>query len=236
MNLQWKTSGAGVTTQVFTLAPVFPWGSTAVNINAINPGNTPLPVELTSFTAAYKNSAVTLNWQTKTEVNNYGFEIERKNIRQSDVAWQKVGFVEGHGTSNAPKEYLFTDSKLKAGKYFYRLKQIDRDGAFSYSQEIEVTVGAVPKVFQLEQNYPNPFNPSTTIRFSLPMEGRVSLKIYDQLGREVTTLVNGSLNAGPHETRWDASGMASGLYFFRIDAVGADGSRFARTNKMVLMK
>jgi hypothetical protein len=95
---------------------------------------------------------------------------------------------------------------------------------------------AVPAEFDVAQNYPNPFNPSTVIRFGLPTESRVSVTIYDQLGREVSTLVNGSLGAGMHEARWEASGMASGLYFFRIEAVGADGARFVRTNKMVLMK
>jgi hypothetical protein len=228
MNLQWKTSGAGVTTQVFTLAPVFPWGSTAVNINAINPGNTPLPVELTSFTAAYKNSAVTLNWQTKTEVNNYGFNLER---RINEGEWDSIIFIEGHGNSNSPKEYSYTDKELFAGgsKFQYRLKQIDSDGSFEYSDVVEVEV--VPDQFELSQNYPNPFNPSTTIRFSLPQAAQIKINLYNMLGEQVASIAEGMYESGYHKVTFNASNLPSGTYIYRLES-----SDFVQVKKMVLIK
>lgn len=133
MNLQWKTSGTGVTTQVFTLASVSPWVSSAVTINAVNPGNASLPVELTSFTATINSANVVLKWSTASEVNNYGFEIERSVIsnEERNLNWQKIGFVSGSGNSSSPKEYSFRDNKLLGGCNFaFRLKQVDNDGQF----------------------------------------------------------------------------------------------------------
>lgn len=199
----------------------------------------PLPVELASFSAATQRLTVELRWKTTTEVNNYGFDIEKRMKDEGDrmkleesFRWEKIGFVEGHGTTNSPKEYSFTDSKLKAGKYFYRLKQIDRDGTFSYSQKIEVTVGAVPKVFQLEQNYPNPFNPTTTITFTLADDGLTILKIYDILGREVETLVNEELKAGQvYRVDFNGSNLSSGIYFYKLES-----NRQSVIKKFLLMK
>ncbi|NLT50930.1 MAG: hypothetical protein GXX85_08450, partial [Ignavibacteria bacterium] len=167
-----------------------------------------LPVELTSFSASFINNCISLLWQTATEVNNYGFEIQKlaKGKAQSAVPtsqkpglqtgrqaeWEKVGFVEGAGNSNSPKKYSFTDNlTLTSYSYSYRLKQIDLDGSFTYSNEITVdAINILPAEYSLEQNYPNPFNPSTMIRYQLPISNMVSLKIYDILGREVATLVN----------------------------------------------
>ncbi|MFA6470216.1 MAG: LamG-like jellyroll fold domain-containing protein [Bacteroidota bacterium] len=201
----------------------------------------PLPVELVSFTASSQRLNAELKWKTATELNNHGYEIERTivSVQKSqgkDAAptksWSKVGFLEGSGTSNAPKEYTFTDKVQKAGKYSYRLKQIDRDGKFSYSQAVEVNVGAVPLVFALEQNYPNPFNPSTTIGFTLQESGKTTLKIYDAIGREVVTLVDEVLEAGAyHQQIFDASRFASGVYFARL----VSGSK-VQVKKLMLMK
>ncbi len=130
-----------------------------------NPGDVDLPVELTSFIATSSNSTATLAWKTATEVNNYGFEVQRGMVstsQSSEASWGKIGFVQGSGTSNVQHNYSYTDN-VRAGSYSYRLKQIDHNGAFVYSQEVEVTIGVAPSVFALAQNYPNPFNPTTDL-------------------------------------------------------------------------
>jgi len=194
---------------------------TGNSVSILLNGFTPLPVEMTSFTATVQGMTAKLQWRTETEVNNYGFEVERRSVNSdqlSVISWQKIGFVSGAGTSNTPKEYSFTDAKFTAGRYAYRLKQVDNDGTFKYSQSVEVEVGMVPRVFTLSQNYPNPFNPSTTIEFTLADDGMTTLKIFDILGREVVTLVNEELKAGiQHSVLFDASRFASGLYFYRIE-------------------
>ena len=190
-----------------------------------------VPIELTSFTANVSDNAVKLTWATATEVNSYGFEIERTSVKNT---WETLGFVEGAGNSNSPKEYSFVDNSVSNGKYTYRLKQIDLDGSYKYSKEIEVTVGA-PTKFELAQNYPNPFNPTTTINYAIPKVSEsgvaVQLKVYDALGREVATLVNGKQTAGEYSVKFDASKMTSGIYFYTLRA-----GNFVQTRKMILMK
>ena len=153
--------------------------------------STPIPVELTSFTANYNGSAVTLNWTTATETNNKGFEVQRKIGSQAN--WDNLDFVRGSGTTTTQHTYSYTDQNLSAGKYLYRLKQIDFDGSYSYSNQVEVIIH-LPETFSLSQNYPNPFNPTTKIRYELKERGRVDLKIYDVLGKEIADLVNKTQN------------------------------------------
>jgi len=178
----------------------------------------PLPVELTSFTAAVKGKGVELRWSTATEVNNYGFEIEKISKSQthkfSNLSWQKIGFIPGNGTTNAPKEYVFTDNDVRTGRFVFRLKQLDRDGNFTYSPEVHA--GPVPDMFQLLQNYPNPFNPVTMIRYQLPMNTHVSLIVSDAIGREVAKLVHGIQNAGTYAIMFNAAGLSSGVYFYTL--------------------
>jgi len=181
--------------------------------------NAPLPVELTTFTASIVDEKVELNWQTATEVNNYGFNVERK---PEAGEWNQLGFVKGHGNSNSPKYYTFTDNLIaSSGKYFYRLKQIDIDGAFEYSDEVEVNFGA-PAKYELSQNYPNPFNPTTNIRFTLPEAGNVKLAVYNLLGQKVADLVNRNMEAGFHNITFNGSsaggGLTSGIYIYRLEA------------------
>jgi hypothetical protein len=201
-----------------------------------NPGGTSLPVELTSFIVTASNSTIILSWNTATEVNNYGFDVERRIISNQQInqpstdAWLKDGFVQGDGTSNAPHNYSFTDNIGNAGTYSYRLKQIDNSGTFKYSMETQVTIEA-PKIFSLAQNYPNPFNPTTTISFSLPSNSFVSLRIFDITGREITTIVSEEMPAGNYSRQWNASNMPSGIYFYRIQ-VGS----FTETKKLTLLK
>jgi hypothetical protein len=192
-----------------------------------------VPIELTSFTVTGNNNNMELKWSTATETNNQGFEIERATLNTSPLqGWNKMGYVPGSGTTTEIRTYSFTDENLEAGKYSYRLKQIDFDGSFNYSNEIEVEiVENIPTVFSLEQNYPNPFNPSSTIRFDIPTSSYVELKVYDILGKEVATLVNEELESGSYETIFDGTGLSSGVYFYRIKA-----GDFVQTKKLLLQK
>lgn len=241
MNLQWKISS----TLVYTLANTTPFTSSEVTINTINPDNEPLPVELSSFTVESNGNNVALRWETITEVNNYGFEVERASTplgMTNSLKWEKIGFVEGHGNSNSPKSYSFEDDQLISTKIKYRLKQIDSDGSFEYSDVVEITI-ETPNVFKLVQNYPNPFNPSTIIKYEIPNVGTghpakagqvtptVRLTIYDMLGREVATLVNQKQNPGYYEVDFDASDLTSGVYFYRITS-----GKFIKTKKMILLR
>jgi len=195
-----------------------------------------LPVELIAFTASANDNVVLLNWQTTTEVNNYGFEIQKLEVRSQKLeedGWEKVGFVEGAGNSNSPKEYSFIDQEYDQdqGIIKYRLKQIDFDGQFEYSDVVEIEVNVLPTEFSLSQNYPNPFNPSTSIEYTVVSSEYVNLKIYDVLGNEIATLVNEMKDAGKYRVNFNASSLSSGVYFYMIQA----GS-FNQVRKMMLLR
>ena len=171
---------------------------------------TALPVELTSFTAASRGKNVELTWSTATETNNAGFSVERKAV---GADWQIVTFIKGQGMSNKPVSYSYTDN-VAAGRYTYRLKQVDQNGAFKYSSSVETVVESAPTVFGLAQNYPNPFNPTTMIRFAVATAQKVTLRIYNTAGQEVTTLFEGTANArAMYEVPFNAGSLASGMYF-----------------------
>jgi G8 domain/Secretion system C-terminal sorting domain len=225
-----STTSGNVQGNGFTSFGDFALGSTAG-------GNNPLPVELTSFTASVSKLTTIIAWKTATEVNNDGFDVERKPLPNHPLTgegiqgWGRVGFVEGNGTSSAPHNYSYTDNVGTAGTFSYRLKQIDHDGAFTYSQEAQVTIEA-PKVFALSQNYPDPFNPSTTIQFTVPSDGRATLTVYNALGQEVATLFDGVAKAGEyHQTTFNAARLASGIYFSRLEFDGK-----MQMKKMLLLK
>ena len=98
-----------------------------------------LPVELVSFKADVSNDGkVLLTWETATEINNYGFEIERAiaTNNSSIIEWEAIGFIEGHGNSNVTNYYSYVERPSTTGKHYYRLKQIDNDGTFEYSKSI----------------------------------------------------------------------------------------------------
>jgi hypothetical protein len=188
-----------------------------------------LPVELSSFTASPNNRDLYLNWSTLTESNNSGFDIERKAFTTDN--WTKVGFVTGNGTSSVPHDYTFCDRNLTSGIYTYRLKQTDFNGNYEYHNlNGEVIIG-VPKSLQLIQNYPNPFNPSTTISFELPVEGKVTLKVFNTSGKEVAVLVNEERSAGYYSVNFDASNLSSGVYYCRLEA-----NEVIRVMKMAVVK
>ncbi|NLT52582.1 MAG: T9SS type A sorting domain-containing protein [Ignavibacteria bacterium] len=198
----------------------------------------PLPVELNSFSANVNGSSVELVWQTVSEHNNYGFEVERRmGTGDRKMEWEVLGFIAGAGNSNSPKEYSFSDNNLTltSYSYSYRLKQIDLDGKFTYSKEISVEQLLLPTEFSLSQNYPNPFNPSTVIKYQLPMNGFVSLKIYDILGSEIATLVSEQKPAGTYEVKFDASALTSGVYVYRLSSSSEAGD-FSQAKKLTLIK
>ena len=188
--------------------------------------NGTIPVELSSFTGKQVNDDVILNWSTATEKNNQGFEIQRK----AENEFYSIGFIEGHGTTTETNNYYFTDHNIQSGTYTYRLKQIDYDGATSFSEEVIVEVSN-PASFVLNQNYPNPFNPSTNIKFSTQNAGFTNLSIYNLLGEKVGELVNEVLPAGEHNYVFNATNLPSGIYVAKLAA----GS-YNETIKMTLLK
>ncbi|MBK7377898.1 MAG: hypothetical protein IPJ03_02660 [Ignavibacteriales bacterium] len=211
-----------------------------------------VPVELTSFTATAQQKAVTLNWQTATETNNSGFEIEKSpsptpSLREG--AFETIGFVPGFGTTTEPKSYSFIDENLSAGKYQYRLKQIDFDGSFEYSNTVEVEITS-PTEFSLEQNYPNPFNPTTKIKYTIPSvtlslskrDILVSLKVFDVLGNQIATLVNEQQQPGTYEVEFNvgtglALSAASGVYYYQLRVYSVSGAGgLVETKKMILLR
>ncbi|GEM_PF-3382686 len=200
-----------------------------IDIGAYENQTNALPVELSSFSSVINNKCVRLYWKTATELDNYGFEVERRKVFVT-TQWTKIGFVGGNGTSSSPKEYTYSDVKLSAGRYAYRLKQIDNDGTFKYSSESEIVFEA-PTSYALNQNYPNPFNPSTDISFDVPMRGTVMLKVYNVIGQEVITLVNEMKEAGSYSVKFNASSLPSGLYFAKFTS-----GDWMKVVKMMLMK
>jgi hypothetical protein len=223
----------------------------------------PIPVELISFTADYYDGNVFLIWETASEINNKGFEIQRLQDRNNselldlpagEAGWYTIGFVEGNGTTTQPHTYNFSYEQNVSGIYLYRLKQIDFDGTFMFSQVVEVKI-PVPEEIKLEQNYPNPFNPSTKIKFTIPSviatpleRGKqsqfISLKVYDVLGNEIAILVNEEKPAGSYEVEFnihsdEGQNLPSGVYFYQLRSGGLEtssGQGFIQTKKMILMK
>ena len=206
------------------------YGGGANALRAIVSTENPLPVEMVSFNARVFNNSVMLDWETATEKNNYGFEIQRNipvenkteknvvvlnNVKNSD--WDVVGFVNGNGNANIQNKYSFVDKSVTSGNYVYRLKQIDVDGKFTYSNFINVTMDK-PAEFNLEQNYPNPFNPSTKLSFNLDRDEFTNLTIYNILGEKVKTIVNGQLEKGNYSFIINGNDMASGTYIYTLTA------------------
>ncbi|MDT3694988.1 MAG: T9SS type A sorting domain-containing protein [Ignavibacterium sp.] len=194
---------------------------------SLNYNQSALPVELSSFFLTAVSNGVKLKWITETETNNFGFEVERKT---SNTDWSTLGFVNGNGNSNSPKEYSYIDNVKKNDKYSYRLKQIDNTGQFAYSK-IEVIDFTKQPQYNLTQNYPNPFNPSTSISFTLPRSEVVRLTVYNLLGQKIKTLIDEFKEAGVHYVNFEAKDLNSGIYIYTIETVS-----FTQTRKMTLIK
>lgn len=190
-----------------------------------------LPVSISSFNFSVNKRDVTLIWVTEWELNNKGFDIERKDGYGNNANWKKIAFINGNGTITEHKQYNFIDEKLLTGKYKYRLKQLDYNGNYEYFNLNDEVVIMPPKNFDMTQNYPNPGNPNCKINFEIPIDGNVLFKIYDLLGREIATLIDEYRKAGYYIIEFDGSKYASGVYFYTLES----GS-FKSTKKMILLK
>ncbi len=199
------------------------------------------PVELTSFTAKELEDSILLNWETATEVNNYGFQVERKKDKL-ESEWEVIGFVEGHGNSNSSNSYSFMDGDYLNEEVYYRIKQVDINGGSEYYPSkagLKVNIVSI-SALKIEQNYPNPFNPSTTIDFTIPNTSKgltnARLTVFNALGQEVAILVNKQLSAGSYSVTFNASNIPSGVYLYKLTATNNLSSNFSQTRKMILLK
>lgn len=196
-----------------------------------------IPVELTSFAASVSEQKVLLNWSTATETNNSGFAVERKLKNQE---WESVGNIPGAGTTTEIRNYSFEDDfsfNSYDGTLLYRLKQMDYDGTFEYSDVVAVDVNFKPTEYKISQNYPNPFNPTTTITYSVVEESNVRIFIFNSLGERVDVLVNSKVAAGNHQVSWNAEEFPSGVYLYSFEVEDGNGATIKKdTKKLILMK
>ncbi|MCC6865498.1 MAG: T9SS type A sorting domain-containing protein [Ignavibacteria bacterium] len=225
------------------------WGSefaktrdmNSFSVYALTDATAPLPVELCSFNAAVFNRDARLTWTTCSEVNNKGFEVERRNfnsVTSNYNTWKKIAFIQGNGTTTEEHNYNYNDNKLNSGKYQYRLKQIDYNGNYEYfnlTSPNDVIVGT-PLNADLFQNYPNPSNPSSKVDFQIPFSSKVTLKVYDITGKEAAILVDKEMDGGFYTAEFNGSNLSSGVYFYRIIAKSSDGNTFTKTMKLILIK
>ncbi len=175
-----------------------------------------LPVELIKFSVSVSNDKICLSWETATEINNFGFDIERKTINTANSGWENIGFVQGSGTSNVPLKYNFIDNNPYNGTTLYRLKQIDNDGSFEYSNIVSIN-NFSGLHYSLKQNYPNPFNPKTTIEYSIPINTHVKIDLYDILGTKLKNLKNEFQKAGHYKLDFTIEDFPTGVYIYRIE-------------------
>jgi N-acetylneuraminic acid mutarotase len=224
VQLSWFTS-AVVDNLIYVIGGTTNWQNISGAVLVYAPP--PVPVELTSFTGSANGKQITLNWSTATELNNLGFEIQR---RTEGKDFFTVGFVNGHGTTTEPQNYSYADRKLDNGKYYYRLKQVDYDGSYEYSDVVEVDY-RVFNSYLLEQNYPNPFNPTTIIGFGVQNKSNVKITVLNSIGEEVAVLLNEGREPGFYQVEFNAANLPSGVYFYQLRA----GS-FVETKKMLLLK
>ncbi len=204
---------------------------------ALTDGSLALPVSISSFWASLSGRDINLSWVTESEINNSGFDIEKKLIidNKQTGEWQKISFISGHGTSNNPHTYTYLDKKLSTGKYKYRLKQIDYNSSFEYYELTSDVIVGTPKSFEMNQNYPNPSNPNSKIDFELPSDMKVNIKVYDLTGKEVAQLMDENKTAGYYTVDFNGSNIASGVYFYRITA-SSSTQKFSKTLKMLIIK
>jgi hypothetical protein len=227
------------TKDIYTFAPLFP-NSGSYAIPSVRPAPSyitfchslaDLPVELTSFEATVDGQDVILRWRTASETNNAGFDVQMREADGADKTWYTLTFVEGHGTTELPKAYRHRATTLNPGAHVFRLRQVDFDGTFEYSPEVEVVIG-LPGQYVIEPVYPNPFNPEATLRFAVQREQRVEVGLYNLMGQRVKTLFAGTATSGQmQQVAIDGSGLSSGVYLLRVR-----GERFLETQRVTLVR
>jgi Leucine-rich repeat (LRR) protein len=187
----------------------------------------PVPVELSSFKAIEKNGNILLEWKTESEQNSFGFEIEKSRDRK---LFNRIGFVAGKGTTTSPEMYTFLDENVSSGIYYFRLRQVDLDGQFEYSDIIEITINS-PSEYKLNQNFPNPFNSKTMISFAIPEKAQVQIAVFDITGKTVMVLTNEVYEAGSYHVSFNASNLPSGSYYYKMTA-----GNFTHVQKLAIVK
>ncbi|MGQ9806283.1 MAG: choice-of-anchor D domain-containing protein [Chlorobiales bacterium] len=217
-------------------------GFSDFGVGGNNPDN-PLPVNLGTFTGRNIPQGVELRWQTASETDNAGFEVRRTELIDGvEQEWLTVATyrttqaLTGHGTTNQAHNYTYIDPSVQVGKtYRYALRSVDLNGTVhDYPQTVSVEVNSLAKkvyTYKLEQNYPNPFNPSTRIVYQVAAASNVKLEVFDMLGRKVATLVNERKEAGEYSVMFNAQGLSSGIYFYRLQT-----DKFMQTKKLMLVK
>ncbi|MFZ1321338.1 MAG: T9SS type A sorting domain-containing protein [Ignavibacteria bacterium] len=228
-SLRWRNGPANPYTKIYSFENSVFTEITDTSNHSIDSLNHPLPIELTAFNSVINGNNTELKWSTNSELNNFGFEIERKE--STEQSFKKIGFIQGAGTSNIIINYSYTDKYLSSGTYNYRLKQIDYNGNFTYFELDNFVNIGIPSVCNLEQNFPNPFNPETIIRYQLSSERNVSLKIYSNLGKEIIQLVKSFQPAGSYAIKFDGNNLSGGVYFYRLEA-----GDYIETKRMLLVK
>jgi choice-of-anchor B domain-containing protein len=237
----YRTSTNGFAWQVYPFFPsgkiVLSDGSSGLWVFRFSGTAGSVPVVLASFSGTFVSGGrVRLNWRTVSEINSYGFEVQKSRSVTGDFLTVPNSFIPGNGTTTVPHDYEFTDNSASAGLWYYRLKQIDLDGTVNYIDPIAVRVltsvsDQTVTTYALSQNYPNPFNPTTNITYDVPVETNVTLSVYNQLGQQVKELYNSKQSPGHHTATFDATGLASGAYFYRINA-----GYFVEMRQMLLVR
>lgn len=230
VTLNLNTTNLSTTGSVITVSVTNPDGQSSSSSTILS---APLPVNLLAFNSSVQNgNDVLLRWSTSSEIDNSGFDIERKS---STSGWNKIAFIKGNGTTSTVSQYSFADRKLNSGKFSYRLRQIDYNGNFQYlNLSGDVNISLPPKFF-ISQNYPNPFNPLTKIDFAIPSDANVIIKLYDIRGREIKTIYTGSTTAGYYTVSLSSDDLSSGTYFYRIEALTRI-QQFYEIKKLVILK
>ena len=188
-----------------------------------------LPVELTRFEAQRTEEAVRLEWETATERNNAGFEVQYKS--EDDGSWSALSFVKGAGTTTSAESYTYTAKELEYGTYQFRLVQVDQDGSRTAKEPVEIDF-TLDSAYEISKVYPNPVRQTATLDLVVKTAQQVTVQVYDVLGRSHGMLLDRQVPAGQTTSvRIDANRFSSGQYFLRVR-----GERFTVTRRLTIVK